>query len=144
VVLDYPLSVNNSLELLAESAGHRSHRKLLLVILRNGYKEQGCGACRSGADPRIGPDLFVPTSISQGRRPMTVPRSPTTSRPVEAAADRVMLLWSLIKMVPDHELTLLRSSLVEKLSKQQHVTEDELVVVGLKYLHQNGQWKKRK
>jgi hypothetical protein len=75
---------------------------------------------------------------------MTVPRPPTARRPVEVAADRVMLLWSLIKMVPDHELTLLRSSLVEKLSEQQHVTEDELVVVGLKYLHQNGQWKKRK
>jgi hypothetical protein len=105
VVLDYPLSVNNSLELLAESAGHRSRWKLLLVVLRNGNKEQGCRACRSGADPRIGPGLFVPTSISRGRRPMTVPRPPTTGRPVEAAADRVMLLWSLIKMVPDHELT---------------------------------------
>ena len=56
---------------------------------------------------------------------MTVPRPPTTGRPVEAAADRVMLLWSLIKMVPDHELTLLRSSLLEKLSEQQHLAEDE-------------------
>jgi len=81
VVLDYPLSVNNSLELLAESAGHRSRWKLLRVILRNSNKEQGCRACRSGADPRIGPGLFVSTSISWGRRPMTVPRPPTTGRP---------------------------------------------------------------
>ena len=44
VVLDYPLSVNHSLELLAEPAGHRSRRKLLLVILRNGNKEQGCAS----------------------------------------------------------------------------------------------------
>ena len=75
---------------------------------------------------------------------MTVPRPPTTGRPVEAAADRVMLLWSLIKMVPDHELTLLRSSLLERLSEQQHLTEDELVIAGLKYLHQNVQWKRQK
>ena len=79
-----------------------------------------------------------------GRRPMTVPRPPTTGRPVEAAADRVMLLWSLIKMVPDHELTLLRSSLLEKLSEQQHLAEDELVIAGLKYLHQNVRWKRQK
>ena len=64
--------------------------------------------------------------------------------PVEAAADRVMLLWSLIKMVPDHELSLLRSSLLEKLSEQQHLAEDELVIAGLKYLHQNVRWKRQK
>ena len=75
---------------------------------------------------------------------MTVPRPPTAKRPVEAAADRVMLLWSLIRMVPDHELTLLRSSLLENLSDQQHLTEDELVIAGLKYLHQNVQRKKQK
>jgi hypothetical protein len=75
---------------------------------------------------------------------MTVPRAPTTRRPVEAAADRVMRLWSLIRMVPDHELPPLRSALLEKLSELQHLTDDELVIVGLKYLHQNVQWKRRK
>ena len=75
---------------------------------------------------------------------MTAPRPPTTRRPVEAAADRVMHLWSLITMVPDHELSPLRSSLLENLSELQHLTEDELVIVGLKYLHQNVQWKKQK
>ena len=75
---------------------------------------------------------------------MTAPRPPTTRHPVEAAADRVMHLWSSIKMVPDHELSPLRSSLLENLSELQHLTEDELVIVGLKYLHQNVQWKKQK
>jgi hypothetical protein len=74
---------------------------------------------------------------------MTVPRPPTTRHPVEAAADRVMQLWSLIRMVPDHRLSALRSSLVENPSGQQHLTEDELVIVGLKYLHHNVQWKKQ-
>jgi len=78
VVLDYPLSVNHSLEFLAEQAGRRSRWKLLLAILRNGNKEQECSACRSGADPRVGPGLFVPASISQGRYPVTAARSPTT------------------------------------------------------------------
>ena len=39
-------------------------------------------------------------------------------------------------------LSPLRSPLLENLSGQQHLTEDELVIVGLKYLHQNVQWKK--
>jgi hypothetical protein len=64
---------------------------------------------------------------------MRVPRPPTATSPVEAAADRVMLLWSLIRMVPAHELPRIRSSLVEKLSEWRHLTEDELVIVGLKY-----------
>jgi hypothetical protein len=46
-------------------------------------------------------------------------------------------------MVPDHRLSALRSSLVENPSGQQHLTEDELVIVGLKYLHHNVQWKKQ-
>ena len=75
---------------------------------------------------------------------MTTPRPPATRHPVEAATDRVMHLWSLIKMVPDHELSPLRSSLMENLSELQHLTEDELVIVGLKYLHQNVHRKKQK
>ena len=42
----------------------------------NGNEEQGCGACRSGADPRIGPGLFVPASISRARCRLTAPKSP--------------------------------------------------------------------
>jgi hypothetical protein len=47
-------------------------------------------------------------------------------------------------MVPGCELSPLRSPLLEKLSEQQHLTEDELAIVGLKYPHQNVQWKKHK
>jgi hypothetical protein len=75
---------------------------------------------------------------------MSVPRPPTAAHNVEAAADRATHLWSLIKLVPDHQLTEIRSSLVEKLSEQQHLSEDELVIVGLKYLYQNARSKKQK
>jgi hypothetical protein len=75
---------------------------------------------------------------------MTTPRPPPTRSRVGATADRNMLLWSLIRMVPGCELSPLRSPLLEKLSEQQHLTEDELVIVGLKYPHQNVQWKKHK
>ena len=62
--------------------------------------------------------------------------APTSTSPVETAADRDMLLWSMIRLLPGDKLTPIRASLVERLSEQQHLTEDELVVVGLKYLHQ--------
>jgi hypothetical protein len=55
-----------------------------------------------------------------------------------AAVNRILRTWSLIKMVPEHRLSALRPSLLEKLSEQSHKTEDELVVLGLKYLHQEG------
>jgi hypothetical protein len=55
-----------------------------------------------------------------------------------------MLLCFVIQMVPAHKLTLLRASLPEKLSGQQHLAEDELVIAGLKYLHQNVRWKRQK
>jgi hypothetical protein len=53
-----------------------------------------------------------------------------------AAINRILRTWSLIKMVPEHRLSTLRPPLLEKLSEQSHMTEDELVVLGLKYLHQ--------
>jgi hypothetical protein len=68
---------------------------------------------------------------------MRVPRPPAAKHPVEAAADRIMRLWSLIKLVPNHQLAEIRSSLVEKLSEQRNLSEDQLVVVGLKYLYEN-------
>jgi len=43
--------------------------------------------------------------------------------------------WSLIKMVPDHQLSPLRARLLDTLCEESHLTEDELVVIGLKYLH---------
>jgi hypothetical protein len=53
-----------------------------------------------------------------------------------AAIDRILRIWSLIKMVPEHQLSMLRPTLTETLSEQHNLTEDELVVLGLKYLHQ--------
>jgi hypothetical protein len=57
---------------------------------------------------------------------------------LNAAVNRILRTCSLIKMVPEHRLSALRPSLLEKLSEQSHKTEDELVVLGLKYLHQEG------
>ncbi len=42
----------------------------------------------------------------------------------------------MIKLVPEHRLSMLRLSLLERLSEQRHMTEDELVIFGFKYLHQ--------
>jgi hypothetical protein len=53
-----------------------------------------------------------------------------------AAIDRILRTWSLIKMVPEQRLSALRPSLMQRLSEQSHMSEDELVVLGLKYLHQ--------
>ena len=55
---------------------------------------------------------------------------------LNAAINRILRTWSLIKMVPEHRLSTLRPSLTQRLSEQSHMTEDELVVAGLKYLHQ--------
>jgi hypothetical protein len=68
---------------------------------------------------------------------MRVPRPPTSTNPVKAAADRVMRLWSMIRQRSDDELAVLRVTVLKQLSEQQHLTEDELVIVGLRYLHQN-------
>ena len=54
---------------------------------------------------------------------------------VHAAANRILRTWSLIKMVPDHQLSPLRAPLLDTLCEESHLTEDELVVIGLKYLH---------
>jgi hypothetical protein len=62
----------------------------------------------------------------------------TSEDRLHAAINRILRTWSLIKMVPEHRLSALRPSLMERLSEQRHMTEDELVVVGLKYLHQEG------
>ena len=59
----------------------------------------------------------------------------TSDNRVHAAANRILRTWSLIKMVPDHQLSPLRASLLDTLCEESHLTEDELVVVGLKYLH---------
>jgi hypothetical protein len=56
----------------------------------------------------------------------------------DAAIDRILRIWSLIKLVPEHRLSMLRPSLAEMLSEQPQSTENELVVLGLKHLHHTG------
>lgn len=62
----------------------------------------------------------------------------TSDDRVHAAVHRILRTWSLIKMVPEDQLSELRSSLVNMLHLEAHLTEDELVVLGLKYLHRDG------
>ena len=59
----------------------------------------------------------------------------TSDDRVHAAATRILRTWSLIKMVPDHQLSPLRALLVDTLYEESHLTEDKLVILGLKYLH---------
>jgi hypothetical protein len=68
---------------------------------------------------------------------MRAPRPPTSANRVEAATDRVMQLWSMIRLRSDAKLAVLRVTVLQKLAEQQHLTEDKLVIVGLKSLHQN-------
>jgi hypothetical protein len=67
--------------------------------------------------------------------PMRISR-PSSSTNVEAAADRVLHLWSMITLPSDDELAVLRDTLMEELSKQHQLGERDLVIAGLKYLHQ--------
>jgi hypothetical protein len=62
---------------------------------------------------------------------------------VRAAVDRVMRTWSLIKLVPEQSSSGTRSSVAKLLLEHPHLTEDELVVVGLKHLHQTDGPKKQ-
>lgn len=63
----------------------------------------------------------------------------TSNDRVHAAVNRILRTRSLIKMVPEHRLSRLRSSLQDMLSENSHLTEDELVILGLKHLHRDGQ-----
>jgi len=55
---------------------------------------------------------------------------------LHAAANRILRTWSFIKLVPEHRLSMLRLSLLQRLSEQRHMTEDKPVIFGFKYLHQ--------
>jgi hypothetical protein len=68
---------------------------------------------------------------------MKTPKPSGSANRVEAATDRVMRLWSMIRLRSDSELAVLRVTVLQKLAEQQRLTEDELVIVGLKYLHQH-------
>ena len=60
-----------------------------------------------------------------------------------AAVDRIMRTWSLIKLVSEQSSCGTRSSVTKLLLEHPHLTEDELVVVGLKHLHQTDGPKKQ-
>ena len=62
---------------------------------------------------------------------------------VRVAVDRIMRTWSLIKLVPEQSSSGTRSSVTKLLLKHPHLTEDELVAVGLKHLHQTDGPKKQ-
>ena len=55
---------------------------------------------------------------------------------VRGAVDRIMRTWSLIKLVPEQSSSSTRSSVTKLLLEHPHLTEDELVAVGLKHLYQ--------
>lgn len=54
---------------------------------------------------------------------------------VMQALGRIMRTWSLITMTPVRHLLPLQSRLLAMLTGQRDLTENELVVLGLKYLH---------
>ena len=54
---------------------------------------------------------------------------------LEFAINRVMRIWSLIKQVPESSLSDLRSALVASLCQLHGLSENELVVAGLKFLY---------
>ena len=62
---------------------------------------------------------------------------------VRDAVDRIMRTWSLIKLVPEQSSSGTRSSVTRLLLEHPHLKEDELVVVGLKHLHQTDGPKKQ-
>jgi hypothetical protein len=62
---------------------------------------------------------------------------------VRDAVDRVMRAWSLIKLVPEQSGSGTRSSVTKLLLERPHLTEDELVVIGLKHLYQTDGPKKQ-
>ena len=62
---------------------------------------------------------------------------------VRDAVDRIMRTWSLIKLVPEQRSSGTRSSVTKLLLEHPYLTEDELVVVGLKHLHQTDGPKKQ-
>ena len=62
---------------------------------------------------------------------------------VRDAVNRIMRIWSLIKLVPEQSSSGTRSSVTKLLLEHPHLTEDELVAVGLKHLHQTDGPKKQ-
>ena len=63
------------------------------------------------------------------------PGMPSSEERLEFAVDRILRIWSMIKQVPEPDLLELRATLLADLSPQQDLSENELVVAGLKILY---------
>jgi hypothetical protein len=63
------------------------------------------------------------------------PGMPLSEERLEFAVDRILRIWSMIKQVPEPNLLELRATLLADLSPQQDLSENELVVAGLKILY---------
>jgi hypothetical protein len=50
--------------------------------------------------------------------------------------DRVMRTWSLITLLPEHQLLAARSSVSALLRKNPELSESEMLVMGYRHLHQ--------
>jgi hypothetical protein len=68
---------------------------------------------------------------------MREPVPSTSANAVEAATDRVAHFWSMITSLSDDKLAVLRAKVLEQLSGQHHLDENDLVIAGLKHLHQS-------
>jgi hypothetical protein len=51
------------------------------------------------------------------------------------ALDRIMQVWSMIKMVPEPDLSVTRASVSAILAEHRHLSEKELLVLGFKHLY---------
>jgi hypothetical protein len=55
---------------------------------------------------------------------------------LKPVVDRVMRAWSLIKLIPDSRLSEERLSVLALLEDHAQLQEKELLILGLKYLHE--------
>jgi hypothetical protein len=58
---------------------------------------------------------------------------------LSAAVERIVRTWSLIKLIPRNRSAGIRASICSLLSEQKHLSENELVVLGLKHLYRTDQ-----
>ena len=56
---------------------------------------------------------------------------------LEPVIDRIMRTWSLIRMVPERHLLEARSSVSALIEENSELSENELLVIGFKHLHQS-------
>jgi hypothetical protein len=55
---------------------------------------------------------------------------------LEPVIDRIMRTWSLIRMMPEGHLSEARASVSALLGENSELSENELLVIGFRHLHQ--------